>query len=161
MDQLKGSHPLRFHTPAEMTPSERYLNQAVFEDLQNQRPKLLIVLDHARDLPINGFRRLDYVGYFSREPRIQRLLGQYELVTELEGYLVYQRMTDGAERTGPPPTIRAGTRDIVQAPRVGSVPARIRDPGFRLALLVFLVCAIAASFVEKARTSAPIDLESA
>lgn len=160
MDQLKSSRPLRFHTPAEMTPSERYMNQAVFEDLQNQRPKLLIVLDHARDLPINGFRRLDYVGYFSRDPRIHRLLQQYELVSELEGYLVYERMMDGAARMGPPPTIRAGTRDVVQGPRVGSVPARIRDPGFRLALLVFLVCAIAASFVEKARASAPIDLES-
>jgi hypothetical protein len=151
MDQLKGSHPLRYHTPSEMSPSERFLNQAVLEDLQEQRPKLLIVLQHARDLPINGFRRLDYVAYFSRDPRIHRIFEKYQFVTELEGYLVYERMKVGAPRTGPPPTVRAGTRDVVQGPRVGSVPARIRDPAFQFSLLTFVIIAIFAALAERAR----------
>jgi hypothetical protein len=156
MDQLRGSLPLRYHTTSQMTPSERFMNQAVLEDLREQQPRLLIILEHGRDLPINGFRRLDYVAYFSRDPRIKHVLEGYQLVTELDGYLIYERVTDGAERTGPPPGVRAGTRDVVQGPRVGSVPARIRDPAFRLALLAFAVIAIIAAVTEKTRAAAQI-----
>jgi len=161
MDQLKGTQPLRYHTPSEMSPSERFLNRAVLEDLQDQRPKLLIVLQHARDLPINGFRRLDYVAYFGRDPRIKRIFEDYQLVTELEGYVVYERVTAGAQRTAPPPTVHAGTQDVVQGPRVGSVPARIRDPAFQFALAAFVVIAIVAGLTEKANASVRVGPRSA
>jgi hypothetical protein len=39
---------------------------------------------------------------------------------------------------------------------VGSVPARIRDPAFRLALLAFAVIAIIAAVTEKTRAAAQI-----
>src|SRR5207248_711278 len=44
IEQLQGASPLRYRAPAEMGPSERFLNQAVFEDLRDQRPRLLVIL---------------------------------------------------------------------------------------------------------------------
>jgi hypothetical protein len=156
VDQLQSSRPLRYHLPGEMSLSERYLNQAVFEDLRDQRPKVLVILQHARDLPINGFRRLDYVGYFGRDPRIARLLERYQLVADLRDYLVYERMPDGVARAGFPPTAQQGTRDIIQARPGGGVRVRMRDPGFLLALFAFLVSVAAASVAEKSRGSRTI-----
>ena len=156
MDQLKGSAPMRYRAPGEMSASERYLNQGVLEDLRDRRPKLLLILAHARDLPANGFRRLDYVAYFSRDPRIAEIFDRYQLVADVGGHLVYERIADGAERAGPPPSVQPGTRDVVHGPNVGSVPARIRDPGFQLALLAFVASAILASMAEKGRASARV-----
>ena len=161
MEQLKSSRPLRYHSPDQMSSTERYLNQAVFEDLRDHRPKLLIILQHARDLPKNGFRRLNYVAYFSRDPRIARILERYQLVTGLGGYLIYERLPGGAERTGPPPRVQPGILDVAQGPNVGSVPAPIRDPGFRLALLVFVVGVIFASLTERGRAAAEVAPDSA
>jgi hypothetical protein len=161
MDQLKSSRPLRYRAPGEMSPSERYLNQAVFEDLRDQRPKLLVVLQHARDLPANGFRRLDYVAYFSRDPRIASMLDRYQLVADLGDFVVYERIADGMARSGPSPGVQPGTRDIVPARQAGGVPVRIGDPGFLLALFAFVVSAILASMAEKARVAAQAAPESA
>jgi len=145
IDQLLGSRPLRYHTPAEMSPSERYLNEAVFEDLRDQRPKLLIVLQHARDLPINGFRRLDYVAYFGRDPRIASLLERYQLVADLGDYMVYERIPDGEPRATSPPSVQPGTHDIIRAGAAGGGLVRWRDPFFLLVLLAFVTSAILAS----------------
>jgi len=145
IDQLLGSRPLRYHTPAEMSPSERYLNEAVFEDLRDQRPKLLIVLQHARDLPINGFRRLDYVAYFGRDPRIASLLDRYQLVADLGDYMVYERIPDGEPRATSPPSVQPGTHDIIRAGATGGGLVRWRDPFFLLVLLAFVTSAILAS----------------
>jgi len=145
IDQLLGSRTLRYHTPAEMSPSERYLNEAVFEDLRDQRPKLLIVLQHARDLPINGFRRLDYVAYFGRDPRIASLLDRYQLVADLGDYMVYERIPDGEPRATSPPSVQPGTHDIIRAGAAGGGLVRWRDPFFLLVLLAFVTSAILAS----------------
>lgn len=161
LEQLKGSYPLRYRAPEEMSPTERYLNQAVLEDLRDQRPKVLLVLEPARDLRINGWRRLDYIAYFSRDPAIAAILQQYQLVADLQGYLVYERVGDGMERIGPPPTVQPPSRDIVQGPNIGSVPAPIRHPGFQLALLVFVVSVVFASIAERARKSDQVAPESA
>jgi hypothetical protein len=154
MDQLAGSAPLRYHAPDEMSPSERYLNQAVFEDLRDQRPKVLVVLQHARDLPVNGFRRLDYVAYFRRDPRIAGLLDRYELRADLSDFLVYERIPEAQARAKSPPTVQPATRDIVQAGTVRGAHGRSRDPVFVLALLAFVISAIFASVAEKRRASA-------
>ena len=155
MDQLAGSAPLRYHAPDEMSPSERYLNQAVFEDLRDQRPKVLVVLQHARDLPVNGFRRLDYVAYFRRDPRIAGLLDRYQLRADLGDFLVYERIPEAQARAESPPTVQPATRDIVQAGAVRGAHGRSRDPAFVLALLAFVISAILASIAEKRRASAP------
>jgi hypothetical protein len=161
MDQLMGSRPLRYRAPGEMGPSERYLNQAVLQDLRDRRPKLLLVLQHARDLPSNGFRRLDYVGYFSRDPEIASLLRRYQLVADLGDFLVYERLADGMARTGRPPSVQPGTRDIVQAGGSGRAPARARDPVLLLAMLAFGISAFRVTSAEKARSSGQMAARSA
>jgi hypothetical protein len=154
VEQLKGRRPLSYRSAEEMSASERYLNQAVFEDLRDHQPKLLLVLQPARDLWINGWRRLDYIAYFRRDPRIAPLFQHYQLVAEVEGYLVYERIAEGERRMGPAPTVQIGTRDLVRGPNVGSIPARIRDPEFQVALAAFLLTAIIVGFAEKGRMSA-------
>jgi hypothetical protein len=161
MDQLRGSRPLRYHAPGEMGPSERYLNQAVFEDLRDRRPKLLLILQHARDLPQNGFRRLDYVAYFSRDPRIASMLQRYQLVADLGDFVVYERIADGMARTGRPPGVQPGTRDIIQAGQTGRGHLPASDPGFLVAVLAFVISAVWASIAEKARSSGQIATRSA
>ena len=154
MEQLEGSRPLRYRAPGEMSPSERYLNQAVLDDLRDQRPKLLVILQHARDLPMNGFRRLDYVAYFSRDQRIASLLERYQRVADLGDFAVYERIPDGAARSASPPSVQPGTRDIVPAGQAGGVRVRGNDPGVILALLAFVISAICASVFEKNRLAA-------
>ena len=155
MDQLAGSAPLRYHAPDEMSPSERYLNQAVFEDLRDQRPKVLVVLQHARDLPVNGFRRLDYVAYFRREPHIAALLDRYEFRADLGDFLVYERIPEAQAGAESPPTVQPATRDIVQAGAVRGAHGLKRDPVFVLALLAFVISAILAAIAEKHSAPAP------
>lgn len=161
MDQLKSSRPLRYRAPGEMSPSERYLNQAVLEDLRDRRPRLLVILQHARDLPANGFRRLDYVGYFGRDPRIASMFRQYQLVADLGDFTVYERIAEGAARSAPSPAVRPGTRDIVPARTAGGMLVRDRDWWSLLALLAFVVSAVFASIAEKVRPSLQVTPESA
>jgi hypothetical protein len=138
-----------------MSPSERYLNQAVLEDLRDQRPRLLVILRHARDLPGNGFRRLDYVTYFRRDPRIAAIFDRYERVADLGDFVVYERIPDGLARSERPPSVEPGTRDIVRAP-TGRRDLAVHDPSnwlAALAVLTFIVTVIAASILEARRVS--------
>jgi hypothetical protein len=160
MDQLRSSRPLRYREPGEMSPSERYLNQAVFEDLRDRRPKLLVVLQHARDLPANGFRRLDYVAYFSRDPRIARQLEHYQLVADVTDFVVYDRIPDGAARSAPPPRVMPGTRDIVPVNQEASVRGRL-NPGVLVAMLAFVISVIWATIAERRRAVPRMQPESA
>ena len=156
MDQLRSNRPLRFRDAAEMSPSERYLNQAVFEDLRRQRPKLLVVLQHTRDRPSNGFRRLNYLAYFSRDARIASLLEDYQLVANLGDFTVYERVPGGTERSAPPPRALPSTLDIADTRQT-----LFANPTFVLALLAFVVSAILASIFEKSRASAAVAPERA
>jgi hypothetical protein len=150
MDQLQGSRPLRYHDPSEMSPSERYLNEAVFEDLRDQRPKVLVILQPARDLPMNGFRRLDYVAYFGRDPRIASLFDRYQLVANLGDYAVYERIPEGEARAQSPPTVRPATHDIVLAGAAGGARAEVRDPWPLVTLLAFVISTFLAFRAERA-----------
>ncbi|HSB56086.1 MAG TPA: hypothetical protein VLD58_17115, partial [Gemmatimonadales bacterium] len=136
-DELGSDRPLRYHDEAHMAPVERYLNQAVVEDFQRHRPDLLIVFRHARDLPVNGLRRLDYIRYFARDPLMSRMLGDYQLIRELGDFLVYQRLPPGAVRTGAAPAVTTGTQDVVGVQESG-VHLRIADPTTLMAVLTFL-----------------------
>jgi hypothetical protein len=135
-DELQDHRPLRYHQTSEMSPSERYLNQAVAEDLA-RRPKLLLVLLPARDLAVNGYRRLDYVAYFSRVPEIRRIFQEYRLVSETGDYQVYQWTPSGAGRSGPTPAASPGTRDLVVT-RESGASLRLGDPRLLIAVLIFL-----------------------
>jgi hypothetical protein len=153
MDQLKDRRPLRYHEPRGMSASERYMVEGVFQDIRDHRPKLLLVLQHARDLRENGFRRLDYIGYFSRDPRIARLFERYQLVADLGDFVVYERLAEGAVRSGPPPRTQPGDRDIVPARLAGRAPLRVADPAALLALGSLLITGVLATLAEKGRVS--------
>ena len=112
-DALEQPGPLRYHAPAEMSPSERYLNASVLEDLRAHRPRLLLVYRPARDLPRNGYRRLNYVAYFGRDPRFAEVFRQYQRIAVTGDYEVYERLAAGAARSGPPPSDEPGTQDIL------------------------------------------------
>jgi hypothetical protein len=148
LDQLASSEPLRYHAEPEMSPSERYLNQAVLEDLREHSPKLLVVFRHARDLPVNGLRRLDYVAYFARDPQVARILQGYQLLAELGDYLVYERVPLGLARSGPPPRGTPGTRDAIRVHESG-VHFRFTDPSFLIAVLAFLISLVTIAIVER------------
>jgi hypothetical protein len=148
IDELKSSEPLVYRRERDMSLSERYLNQAVLDDLREHRPKLLVVFRHARDLPVNGLRRLDYVAYFGRDPRIARILQDYQLLAELGDYLVYQRVPPGLARSSPPPMVTPGTQDVIRIQESG-VHLRFTDPSFLIAVLTFLISLVTIAIVER------------
>jgi hypothetical protein len=113
-EQLHATRPLRFHTPAEMGRAERYLNDAVYEDLTRYRPDVLMVLKHARDTVGNSLRRVDYLAYFGRDPRIAGALSGYRLAEEVGQYLFYVRAAS-AGQSGEPPRSAPGRYDVVRA----------------------------------------------
>jgi hypothetical protein len=152
-EELRWERPLRYHERSEMSPTERYLNRAVLQDLQ-KRPKLLLVFRSARDLPVNGYRRLDYVAYFSREPEIGMILQEYELVAQTRDYLVYQWAPSAARRTGPAPAPAPGTRDVVVT-REGGASLRLGDPRLLIAILAFLISLAAVALSRRVTAQIP------
>jgi hypothetical protein len=148
LDALKDSDPLVYRDGLRMSPSERYLNRAVLEDLERNNPQLLVVFRHARDLPVNGFRRLDYVAYFTRNPQVERILRNYQLLAELGDYLVYERVPAGGPRTGPPPAVVPGTRDVIGVEHAG-VHLRLTDPTLLVAVGTFGLSLLAQGIVER------------
>ena len=95
MDELRADRPLSFRPPSEMGDAERYLNQAVSEDLERFRPDLLVVLRAGPDRREMGIRRLDYLSYFSRRPEAAAMLSQYGWLADVDEYRVYRRGTGG------------------------------------------------------------------
>jgi hypothetical protein len=150
LDELKSSEPLAYREPRAMSPSERYLNRAVLDDLREHRPRLLVVFRHARDLPVNGLRRLDYTAYFARDPRVARILEDYQLTAQLGDYLVYQRLEPGLARSGPPPMVTPGTQDVIGV-QEGGVHLRFTDPSFSIAVFTFLISLVTIALVERGR----------
>ena len=110
--RMRADEPLRYRPPAEMSPAERYLKEAVLADLERSRPRLLLVLRNARDDPANGLRRLDYLGYFGRDPRFADLFARYQFLDLVGEYLVYRRLGEGEARTAALPVAAPGTLDV-------------------------------------------------
>jgi hypothetical protein len=139
-DQLQGTDSLRYRSREAMEPPERYMNDAVAEDLARYRPDVLLVLWHARDTQRNGLRRLDYLGYFRRDPRIAAVLGDYRFAEEVGQYRLYVR---GRAAEGAPPISGPGRYDIIRVDLQGT-QALVADRAFLLSVLIFLVLALAA-----------------
>jgi hypothetical protein len=135
-DSLDAGGALVYHAPAEMQPPERYLWDAVREDLVQGQPGLIVVLRPARDIAPNGLRRLHYFRYFSRDPTLAALFKQYELVAEKGEFQVYERV--GAHRVGPPPSVEPGTLDV-QRTQLREVRIQVLEPDFLIGLVVFVV----------------------
>jgi hypothetical protein len=138
LDQLHHPSPLVFRSKSEMGAAERYLNAAVLSDLERKRPRVLLILRNARDHPINGYRRIDYLAYFSRDPRFAAILQDYQFVRNLGEYAVYRRLGEGERRQGPPPGATPGTLDLRTGEGAG-IHLLIRRGGFLLSAGVFLV----------------------
>jgi hypothetical protein len=137
-DRLYAPGPLRFRTREQMGPAEGYLNDAVAEDLARYRPDLLMVLRHARDVPENAIRRVDYVAYFSRDPRIARELRQYRFVEQAGEYLLYARART-PDQSGAPPAPEPGRYDVVRPGAPAGGQAIVADRAFVMSALGFLV----------------------
>jgi hypothetical protein len=152
LQRMKSPEPLRYRVPAEMPASERFLNQAVLADLERYQPRLLIVLRHGRDDPGNGYRRFDYIRYFSRDPRLARILGQYQELETVGDYAVYQRVSGSVARTRPPPAVTPGTQDL-QRRRADVLGLRIWSPTFLIRLGVFLSTIAALTAIQLAGRS--------
>jgi hypothetical protein len=155
LDELKREGPLRYHERSEMGPSERYLNRAVLQDLE-RRPKLLLVFRPARDVPLNGYRRLDYVAYFSREPEIKAILQEYQLISQTGDYLVYEWTPPAARLTEAAPAPSPGTQDVVVT-REGGASLRWGDPRLLVAALTFMSSLVATGLSARSRVAGPGD----
>jgi len=155
-DQLHAPAPLRFHAPAEMDRAERYLNDAVYEDLSRNRPDVLMVLRHARDIQENTVRRVDYVAYFERDPRIAEELSQYRLAERVGEYLLYVRAAS-PDQPGEPPTSEPGRYDILRPQVSDGWQALAADHGFLRDVGIYLLLAVGAYGLERrrARRAAP------
>ena len=133
-DSLHAGGALVYRPPAEMEPPERYLWDAVRQDLVTAQPGLILVLRPARDVARNGLRRINYIRYFDRDPELAALFRRYELVAEKGEYDIYERLPDGAKRIGPAPSLAPGTQDVLEP---HEVRLQILDPGFLAGTLVF------------------------
>jgi len=135
-DSLDAGGALVYRTPAEMHPPERYLWEAVRQDLTESRPHIILVLRPARDVARNGLRRLQYIQYFGRDPELAALFQQYQLVAEKGEYDIYQRVGDRAKRIGPGPSAAPGTLDVLR-PQLREVRIQILDPTFLAGVAAF------------------------
>jgi hypothetical protein len=152
-DSLDAGGALAYRTPADMQPPEKYLWDAVRQDLTESQPNVLLVLRPARDVARNGLRRLHYIRYFGRDPELAALFQRYQLVGEKGEYDIYQRVADGAKRIGPTPSAALGTLDVLR-PQLREVRIQILDPGFLAGLAVFVVLWSVSVAVDRRRGSA-------
>jgi hypothetical protein len=100
-DQLMSDAPLRYREPERMGELERYLNDAVVEDLERERPRVLLVLRPAPDRREWRLRRLDFLEYFGRDPRFAGLFERYQYGGTVGQYWVFDRLPDGAPPAAP------------------------------------------------------------
>jgi hypothetical protein len=152
-DSLDAGGALVYHAPADMNPPEKYLWDSVRQDLTESQPNVILVLRPARDVARNGLRRLHYIQYFQRDPELAALFRHYELVADKGEYEVYERVKDGARRTGPAPSAAPGALDVLR-PQLREVRIQILEPGFLAGLGVFAAIWILSLAVDPRRSRA-------
>ena len=91
--ELDRPAPVVYHTLAERTPLEQWFVSVVLDDAERIQPSLLLIhipstLPGSRDL------RLDYVAYFSADPRFRALLTQYCYRGQAAGFWIYRRVAN-------------------------------------------------------------------
>ncbi|MEZ0335898.1 MAG: hypothetical protein ACAI18_18050, partial [Gemmatimonadales bacterium] len=94
------------------------------------------------DVRENALRRLDYLGYFGRDPRIAALLSGYRFAEEVGQYRLFVRASS-AEAPGVRPVSESGTRDVLRTGASGG-RALASDSSFLLHVLLFAILAGAA-----------------
>ena len=68
---------------------ERFVVDAVIEDLEKRSPTFVIV-DERADKSYFGGHPFDYIAYFSRDPRFDALWERYERFDDLDGFRFYR-----------------------------------------------------------------------
>jgi hypothetical protein len=144
-DSAAAPGPLRYHAPGEMGPPERFLWDAVRQDLVNAQPQLILALRPARDVPRNGLRRLHYVQYFARDSALGALFRQYEVIAQKGEYDIYQRVQPGEKRTGAVPSAEPGRLDV----DLREIRLQVLDPSFLAGALVFAVVWVAVVILDR------------
>jgi hypothetical protein len=153
-DALTSAGPIRYHTPPETKPAERLLDEAVVEDLLGARPRLLLILRPFPDERPYGFRRLNYVAYFGRDPRLSEFFSGYQFAGAQGQYDLYERVGPGKPRAGPPP--------LATVPPLPAAPGQFeqRPASVDLELVagsvVFVVLLIASAVVEAGAARRPL-----
>lgn len=79
-----------FRSPAEMSHAESFAYNAVAEDFNRNRPKLVIV-DKQPGIAMCGGKDFDYLAYFRRNPLFEANWHRYRLLAEYDRYWVYVR----------------------------------------------------------------------
>ncbi len=127
--------PLQYRAIDRASALEQNFIDAVVDDVVRSRPRLLLVLSTARDVPDNGDRRLDYLAYFQRDARFAEALTGYRYLTTVGLHDVYERDAGFAGGPGRPPHHAQG--DLAPVPRAG-FRFTLADPVELLQLLVLI-----------------------
>ncbi len=98
--ELGRDEPLQYRPLDGMPAAERFLNDAVREDLTRGQPRVLLVLRPAPDARRHFLRRVDYLKYFSRQPALAEFFAGYRIVGRRGEYDLYERYTGPAISTG-------------------------------------------------------------
>lgn len=138
---LGSDQPIRYHTLAEMRPPERLLNEAVTQDLISARPRLILILRPFPDEGRYGFRRLNYVAYFGRQPPLAALLAGYQFIVAKGQYDIYERLDPGTARTGAPPSAVVPPPVGVGGESAGPLPLLGTEAA--MGVVVFVLVAVA------------------
>jgi hypothetical protein len=80
----------RFRAVEQMDQAERFLFEAVAQDISAGQPQVVLV---ARDPHIAwcGGQPFEMIPYFSRHPRFAEAWRQYRRVGEIDGYLLFMK----------------------------------------------------------------------
>jgi hypothetical protein len=84
----------RYHAAKDMTRSERAMVQAVIEDFAKYKPPVVII-DKVAGIDYCGGKSFDLLEYFLREPAFAEEMAHYDLLTQYDRYIIYQRRADG------------------------------------------------------------------
>jgi hypothetical protein len=85
----KGSG-IDFHDPAQMSEFEREFRDAIVAELIRARPAVVFVDETTSKRGFQG-RQFDYLAYLNRHPDFPAFFAEYEPLTKVETFGVYQR----------------------------------------------------------------------
>ncbi len=95
-DATRRPEPIQYRERGRMGPLEQYFGDAVVEDLDRERPHLLLALRPGPDHPKWGLRRLDFLAYFLRNEAFERLFARYSYLGQVGEYWLFKRLPEDA-----------------------------------------------------------------
>jgi len=133
-----GTEPMRYRSPPEMGSLERYLNDAMAQDLARNRPSLVLALVPAPDQPEWRLRRIDLLAYLTRNENFAAAFRRYTYVRTVGQYWMFERLPEDASPA--PPRKRASYWDPSQVRAVQAArSAPTLDPWPLAATLLFIL----------------------